>query len=60
MEVFMNNTVGLRAFFENAKGHETVAKCLDDEKPQVMIQALKVRYSLYQIMSLYSIFNFKM
>lgn len=38
----MNNTTGLRAFFNNVKGHELVAKCLDHEKTQVMIQALKV------------------
>ncbi|KAJ8930937.1 hypothetical protein NQ314_016201, partial [Rhamnusium bicolor] len=42
LEKFMNNTTGLKAFFNNNKGHETVAKCLDHEKPQVMIQALKI------------------
>lgn len=38
----MNNTTGLKAFFKYAKGHEIVAECLDHEKSQVMIQALKV------------------
>lgn len=44
LEKFMNNTTGLKAFFKNRKGHETVAKCLDYEKPPVMIQALKVSF----------------
>lgn len=38
----MNNTEGLKIFFQNDQGHEIVAKCLDHEKPQVMGQALKV------------------
>lgn len=38
----MNNTTGIKAFFNNSKGHVTVAKCLDHEKPSVMVQALKV------------------
>ncbi|XP_018568924.1 protein diaphanous isoform X2 [Anoplophora glabripennis] len=42
LEKFMNNTTGIKAFFNTGKGHVTVAKCLDHEKPQVMIQALKI------------------
>lgn len=42
LEKFMNNTTGIKAFFNNSKGHVTVAKCLDHEKPSVMVQALKV------------------
>ncbi|KAJ8921203.1 hypothetical protein NQ315_013675 [Exocentrus adspersus] len=42
IEKFMNNTTGIKAFFKNSKGHEAVAMCLDHEKPQVMIQALKI------------------
>jgi len=41
-EKYMNNTAGIKLFFANSKGHETVAKCLDHEKPHVTIQALKV------------------
>ncbi|CAG9862213.1 unnamed protein product [Phyllotreta striolata] len=42
LEKFMNNTTGLKAFFNYSKGHLTVARCLDYEKPPVMIQALKL------------------
>ncbi|CAH1126871.1 unnamed protein product [Ceutorhynchus assimilis] len=42
LEKFMNNTTGIKLFLSNTKGHETVAKCLDHEKPHVTIQALKI------------------
>ncbi|KAL1500812.1 hypothetical protein ABEB36_006253 [Hypothenemus hampei] len=42
LEKYMNNTTGMKVFFSNNKGHETVAKCWDHEKPHVMIQALKI------------------
>ncbi|XP_074040398.1 diaphanous related formin 1 isoform X3 [Leptinotarsa decemlineata] len=42
LEKFMNNTTGLKAFFKNARGHVLVARCLDPDKPTVMIQALKI------------------
>nr|CAI5823971.1 unnamed protein product [Callosobruchus analis] len=42
LEKFMNNTTGYKTFFKNTKGHELVAKCLNHERPQVMIQALKI------------------
>ncbi|KAJ8978866.1 hypothetical protein NQ317_009010 [Molorchus minor] len=42
LEKFMNNTTGIKAFFNNENGQELVAKCLDHEKPQAMIQALKI------------------
>lgn len=42
LEKFMNNTTGLKAFFKHTKGHVSVARCLDHEKPHVMIQALKI------------------
>ncbi|KAL3270450.1 hypothetical protein HHI36_021001 [Cryptolaemus montrouzieri] len=41
-EKFMNNTIGLKCFLNNVKGPEMVARCLNHEKPQVMIQALKI------------------
>ncbi|KAG5888747.1 hypothetical protein JTB14_032020 [Gonioctena quinquepunctata] len=42
LETFMNNTTGLRAFFKNTRGHVLVVRCLDPDKPNVMIQALKI------------------
>ncbi|XP_028145731.1 protein diaphanous isoform X2 [Diabrotica virgifera virgifera] len=42
LEKFMNNTTGLKAFFKFSKAHLTVARCLDHEKPTVMLQALKI------------------
>lgn len=55
----MNNTTGLRTFFKNVNGHELVAKCLDYEKAQVMIQALTVRNIKYvKFISSYS-YNYK-
>ncbi|KAK9884199.1 hypothetical protein WA026_005154 [Henosepilachna vigintioctopunctata] len=41
-EKFMNNTIGLKSFLNNIKGHNMVARCLNHDKPQVMIQALKI------------------
>ncbi|XP_066262081.1 protein diaphanous isoform X2 [Euwallacea similis] len=42
LEKYMNNTTGIKLFFSNNNGHITVAKCLNHEKPNVMIQALKI------------------
>lgn len=42
----MNNTDGLKTFLKYEKGHETVAKCLEHDKPQVMAQALKILAAL--------------
>ncbi|XP_045469378.1 protein diaphanous isoform X3 [Harmonia axyridis] len=41
-EKYMNNTIGLKSFLNNTKGHNIVARCLNHEKPQVMIQALRI------------------
>ncbi|XP_076255842.1 diaphanous related formin 1 isoform X2 [Rhynchophorus ferrugineus] len=42
LEKFMNNTWGIKHFFQNDNAHVTVAKCLDHEKMHVMTQALKI------------------
>lgn len=46
---FTNNTEGIREFFNQDRGHEIVAKCIDYKKPSVMIQALQVR-SFFNVM----------
>lgn len=41
---FVNNTEGMKNFYENDSGHVIVAKCLDYRKPQTMIHALQVNF----------------